>query len=504
VATQSIAPAREDRRQRAADARQNILPNSAGRSLKSVRSSLVKSASSEAGFMPDGVTPSSRGLRADQGEMKSLMRSHLSVIALPYSLSLTLVLALFTPCALTGALDTTPEAVPPALNFGTVYVGSVVEGGFGIDGTNLVEVKSAPAWITVLEVDPEAAHPEGRGNVELRVDTSSPGVFSGAVVVETEAGDISVPVSVEVRDSPPPRLSVLVYQSPFHPMATPDPSHHDHLRELMESAMVNVSYVEPMDWPQISGSLDQFDVVILGDRGVWCPDPDKLKDYVRSGGYLVVFASRAWVGQTDRANQVVEDLGLRFRDEEIGYNVEAHEIADHWLTEGVSRIKQFRPAPVETISAEATVITSYAGSPPGEGMMAFSRVGDGGVLAVGSPIWWCFFLGRADNDRVLLNLFDQAAAGAGGRGGTPTTTPAPTTTQPPTQTQPPTRPPKSPAATTPAGSRGGGWLSTTVAAAIGAVAGAVVVALAVWAASRSRPRAGRTTSPQGDEKAITY
>ncbi len=220
----------------------------------------------------------------------------------------------------------------------------------------------------------------------------------------------------------------------------------------------------------------------------------------------MVFASRSWGGgQMDRANGVIEDLGLRFRYEEIGYNVEAHEIADHWLTEGVSRIKQFRPAPVETISAEATVIASYAGSPPGEGMMAFSRVGDSGVLAIGSsPTWWYFFLGRADNDRVLLNLFDQAAAGSGGGGGTPTTTPAPTTTQPPTQTQPPTRPPKSPAATTPAGFRGGGWLSTTVAAAIGAVAGAVVVAMAVWAASRSRPRARRTTSPQGDEKAITY
>lgn len=116
------------------------------------------------------------------------MRSHLSAIALAYSLPLILVLALFTPCAPTGASDTPPEAVPPALNFGTVYVGSVVEGGFGIDGTNLVEVKSAPAWITVLEVDPEAVNPAGRGSVELRVDTSSPGVFSGAVVVETEAG----------------------------------------------------------------------------------------------------------------------------------------------------------------------------------------------------------------------------------------------------------------------------------------------------------------------------
>lgn len=77
-------------------------------------------------------------------------------------------------------------------------------------------------------------------------------------------GDISVPASVEVRDSPPTRLSVLVYESPFHPMATPDPSHYDHLRELMESAMVNVSYVELVGWPQISDSLDQFDVVILG------------------------------------------------------------------------------------------------------------------------------------------------------------------------------------------------------------------------------------------------
>ncbi len=46
-------------------------------------------------------------------------------------------------------------------------------------------------------------------------------------------------------------------------------------------------------------------------------------------------------------------------------------------------------------------------------MVAFSEVNGGGILAVGSPLWWAFFLqGDPDgNDRLLLNLFDRAASG---------------------------------------------------------------------------------------------
>ena len=461
-------------------------------------------------------------------------------------------------------------------------------------------IKSAPTWVRIIHLDADDPHAGGKGTVVLGIDTSAPASLSGVIVVETDSGDVSIPVSATVKESPEPRLSVLVYETPWSGGATSNATHLEPVAEFMASAGANVSYLELMDWHRVSGSLDQFDVVILADGAFWHMSPERLVNYVRSGGYLVVFASSTWVGQVDRANQVVGDLGLRFRDEELGFHVSADELADHWLTDGVSTIELFRPAPVEVVSSEATVIASYPGSSPAEGMIAFSEAGDGGVLAIGASLWWSFYLGSADRERILLNLFDRAAeAGAppvaedlsaeltpdrvelsagesaeltltltsvggfesdvmigwtvspstahlsmgvpfgpvhlsaggslsesvqlqtsegiepgeytvtltcvagskrkevsatvvvsAGGGGAPTTTPAPTTTQPPTQA-PTTRPPQSPAATT--GSQGGGWLSTPLAVALGAVAGAAVVALAVWAASRSR--AGGSLSP---------
>ncbi len=508
-----------------------------------------------------------------------------------------------------------PGAYPPALNFGDVYVGSLVEGSFWIVGTEMSSIKSAPTWVRIIHLDADDPHAGGKGTVVLGIDTSAPASLSGVIVVETDSGDVSIPVSATVKESPEPRVSVLVYETPFHGGSTSNATHLEPVTEFMASAGANVSYLDTLDWHRVSGSLDQFDVVILVDRGFSAISPERLVNYVRSGGYLVVFASSSWMGQVDLANQVVEDLGLRFRDEELGFHVAADELADHWLTDGVSTIELFRPVPVEVVSTEATVIASYPGSSPTEGMIAFSEAGDGGVLAIGASLWWSFYLGSADRERILLNLFDHAAEAGGApavaedlsaeltpdrvelsagesaeltltltsvggfesdvligwtvspstahlslgapsepvhlpadgslsesvqlqtsqgiepgeytvtltcvagskrkevsatvivsAGGetptpTPTSTPAPTTTQPPTQA-PTTEPPQSPA-TTPTGPQGGGWLSTPLAAALGAVAGAAVVALAVWAASRSRSRG--SPPPQGDEKArLTY
>jgi len=508
-----------------------------------------------------------------------------------------------------------PGAYPPALNFGDVYVGSLVEGSFWIVGTEMSSIKSAPTWMRIIRLDADKSHAGGKGTVVLGIDTSSPGSLSGVIVVETDSGDISIPVSATVKESPDPRVSILVYETPFQGGATSNATHLEPVAEFMASAGANVSYLDPADWHRVSGSLDQFDVVILADSAFWSMSPERLVNYVRSGGYLVVFASSSWVGQVDLANQVVEALGLRFRDERIGSRVVADELADHWLTDGVSTLEMFHPSPVEATSAEATVIASYPGSSPTEGMIAFSEAGDGGVLAIGASLWWASFLGSPDRERILLNLFDYAAEAGGApavaedlsaeltpervelsagesaemtltltsvggfesdvligwtvspstahlylgvpsepvylpaggslsesvqlqtsqgiepgeytvtltcvagskrkeasatvvvsAGGetptpTPTSTPAPTTTQPPTQA-PTTEPPQSPAAT-PTGPQGGGWLSTPLAAALGAVAGAAVVALAVWAASRSRARGSPPL--QGDEKArVTY
>ncbi len=336
---------------------------------------------------------------------------------------LALASAPFHPASPVGAAQV-PQAVPPELDFGSVYVGAVVEGSFRVTDANMVRISSAPSWIEVVYSDPERRNPSGSGSVGVRVDTSTPGELRGAIVVETDAGDLTVPVSARVLDSPP-RLDVLVYSSPFFDGSTTNPQFFSTLRSLMEDAEANVSYVLPQDWHRVSGSLESFDVIILDGSGLLSLSQARIKSYVRSGGYLVVFASHFFIGTVDAANQLTGEFGLTFRDEEGSGWVSADRLAEHWLTEGVSNVRLLRPTPIEASPPNSLVIAGIPGESGDVGMVAFSEVDGGGILAVGSPLWWAFFLqGDPDgNDRLLLNLFDRAASGERPEGATEETGP---------------------------------------------------------------------------------
>ncbi len=334
------------------------------------------------------------------------------------SVLLALVLCLFALASApfhaaspVGAAQT-PQAMPPELDFGSVYVGAVVEGSFRVTDANMVRISSGPSWIEIVYSDPEIRNPSGSGLVGVRVNTSTPGELGGAIVVETDAGDLTIPVSARVLDSTP-RLDVLVYSSPFSEGSTTNPNAFSTLQRFVEEAEVNVSYVLREDWHRVSDGLESFDVIILDERGLLSMSQSRIKSYVRSGGYLVVFASYFFRGSVDAANQLTGEFGLTFRDGEESGWIRADRLAEHWLTEGVSAVGLLRPTPVEASSPNSLVIAGIPGESGDVGMVAFSEVDGGGILAVGSPLWWAFFLqGDPDgNDRLLLNLFDRAASG---------------------------------------------------------------------------------------------
>ncbi len=311
-----------------------------------------------------------------------------------------------------------PGSRPPSLDFGVVYQGSVVEGSLTIAGTNMTGLGSRPPWVLVLDEEPWVPnHFGGSGYVVVRIDTSSPGDLSGVMVVETDAGDIPVQISASVRAGPATGVRVLVCPSPFSAGMTDDSSIFDPLRELMESAEADASYLVYPGPSELSReNLSSYDVVIISRECLRALDPGDLGDYVESGGTLAVFADHFWMGSVAEANRTLRQFGLGFRDEEIGFVVRAREIARSELTAGVNRLVMFRPSPVVVTSPGALIMARAAGEPPGEGLIGFAEVGSGRVLAVGNTLWWYSFLDPGepcDNPRILTNLFEMAASGRG-------------------------------------------------------------------------------------------
>ncbi|HIE22601.1 MAG TPA: hypothetical protein EYP68_00020 [Candidatus Korarchaeota archaeon] len=312
------------------------------------------------------------------------------------------------------------EALPPWFDFGTVYVNSIISGSCRIENANMISVKSHPNWIIIDREDPNfpPSSTSGKGMFEFHLDTSEAGSYSGNIVVETDAGDIEISVSVVVRDVPSPKLKMLVYLTPFHKYSTKDPTRFESLTDLMASNLINVSYVSRYIWGQKSSAgldvfLQQYGIVLLDGYGVLQLSNEEIrnifKNYVMNGGNLIICADYFYRGTVDIANLLINEFGLSMRDEEYGHTVDITNLAPHPLTEGVNELHMHRPSPIEVTSEGAIILARPSGVPESEGVIAISEQGEGTILVIGSSLWWFSFLFRGreyDNSKILANFFE--------------------------------------------------------------------------------------------------
>ena len=110
------------------------------------------------------------------------------------------------------------DASPNGHDFGTVIRGSTPEASFSVTnfGGGLLQwsVLSRPSWVTVLE--PSTSNEFGSGKIRVQMlDTAAEGNHAGSIEVESNGGNRTIPLSVEVKPDeslrlePPTNLTVV-------------------------------------------------------------------------------------------------------------------------------------------------------------------------------------------------------------------------------------------------------------------------------------------------------
>lgn len=296
---------------------------------------------------------------------------------------------------------------PPWFDFGKVYIDSKVDASCKIDDGEIIDINSKPSWIVINHLSTDW--------VGFSVDTSSIGDYSGTLIIETTAGDINVDVKITIRSTPVPTAKMLVVDTPFDRYSTSTPETFKTMTDVMDSGLVNVSYVSTENLGDHNLSVmnfEDYDVVLLAQGGLSYvqANVDYLKDYVNNGGCLIVCADSFWSTSIENANLILNDFDLSIRDEEYGYEVLITDFAHHPITSGVSQLRLLRPSPVEALSTEVTILAHPSGAPENEGVLAVSGQ-KGKIMALGNSLWWYSFLNWGkdyDNTKIFLNIFWRA------------------------------------------------------------------------------------------------
>jgi hypothetical protein len=120
------------------------------------------------------------------------------------------VLVVFLFACPTLAQPMPGEPQPDCLHLGVVYVGATVEASFLVrEPGNNPDIKpevSAPNFVTVQNSSPKSDHSAGRernflfGSVEIGIDTTTAGEFSGELTVTLGQTTAKVPVSATVKE----------------------------------------------------------------------------------------------------------------------------------------------------------------------------------------------------------------------------------------------------------------------------------------------------------------
>jgi hypothetical protein len=121
----------------------------------------------------------------------------------------------------------------------------------------------------------------------------------------------------------------------------------------------------------------------------------------------------------DKANELVTPYDLKMANFEPPniyglIEVEGTDIPRHGLTEGVHKLKFFRPSPVSVENLKKGKILVETPVDPQMGFVAIAYFGKGEVVVLGTSLWWKWIASPqesgADNARLLKNLLTKPRA----------------------------------------------------------------------------------------------
>jgi hypothetical protein len=320
---------------------------------------------------------------------------------------------------------------------GEVYVGSTVEASVRLffadtDSSGARVFVKPPESIRVKWSEFGRQSFGTRGTFKVcdicvAVDTKAPGRRTGTILVKVGDSHNSIPVDVTILPADLRRTKVLVVSTPIQRFSSSTAKTFEPWLNLVKSARLNVSSLDARRNEPVLHDLDllDYDVILVGCDGL-CrvseEEIEKLQEFVRQGGRLIVPANHFFRGTVGRANKLLKPFGLSMSDSESpGLAVEEikpSQITADPLTKGVRSLKFLRPSPVfladKADRSRARILVSKK-SDPSQGYLAVAKAGKGEVVVLGISLWWNWIASvtehGADNSLLLQNVLTKPRGG---------------------------------------------------------------------------------------------
>jgi len=278
-----------------------------------------------------------------------------------------------------------PTIRPSPLELGVTYEGAILEGSLHIgpakeirkvtlhegnhrfvrDGVK--EEMHIDDFDTPRFIELSQAGKSGQGGLiwNFRLTAKEPTNLFARVRFDTDRGSTVTHFALEIREGPPPAGKLLFCDSPFDAYS----DHHTHAnlklvaREL--AVQINATHKLPAD-------LSPFRCLVLHGGGLHAlvqPERDVVRNFLESSGRVVILANHFFRETVMWANHLTEPYGIHLEDREYHEVLcDRPQIADHFFTEGVQRLRWFRPSPM-TVTAAARLLVRNPDR-PGEGIVA--------------------------------------------------------------------------------------------------------------------------------------
>jgi hypothetical protein len=291
---------------------------------------------------------------------------------------------------------------PSPLNLGVTYEGAVLEGSLHISPAREVYKIhiDRPQGQEMLQLCPYAKTSPCGLIWTFRARTDFPTAFLAFVGFWTDFGKTSTHFSLEVRAGSAPGGRVLFCESPFD--ASSSQWTHANLNLLTRELELQTNSVA-----SLPSDLSPFQVVLLhgyGLRSLVEGGAKVLHRYLETGGRVIVLADYSYRDSVMLANHLTEPYGIRIEDREYQEVLcNRMHIEDHKATDGIKRLRWFRPSPIIARPPARLLVRNPECSQ--EGFLACSGFHDN-LFVIGTA--WLRSLVREgwpfDNGQLLANL----------------------------------------------------------------------------------------------------
>ena len=248
------------------------------------------------------------------------------------------------------------------------------------------------------------------------VDTSKTGPVESHITIAWEKEVFTLPVRYTVRADAEDHRRILIAQTPFNGKRLTGKDELDAWRALAISADFDVEYIDTIgDGGAVLGRKDlaPFDTILLATDAMELLDVpaiyEKLLNYSKDGGTLIIAANAQLGGSVDRANKLLVDAGLKVQYKQLPeahIRVQRNKPAP--TLDGVSTLHFIHPSPIQLKDpAIARIIVPVVGLPE-HAYIATAQFGSGQITVLGESQWWRW-LGapgghQSDNFQCMKNL----------------------------------------------------------------------------------------------------